>query len=56
MDPRYPNFVPRNFSSHLGIDGVMGEFARFFNPIIGNSLPSLEGYGPFPVLTSMQPY
>jgi hypothetical protein len=55
MVPCYPNFVPRNSSSHLGIDGDRGEFLGFLNPT-RNSLPSLEGYGPFPTLASMQPY
>ncbi len=28
----YPNIVPRNYDSHLGIEGDKGEFPRFSNP------------------------
>jgi hypothetical protein len=51
----YPNLVPRNFSSHLGIMGNRGEFLRFLNPT-KNPLPSLECYGVFLAQASMQPY
>ncbi len=30
--PSYPNIVPRNFGSHLGIGGDRGEFLGFSNP------------------------
>jgi hypothetical protein len=53
--PNYPNLVPRNYGSHLGIRGNRGEFLRFLN-LTKNPLPSLECYGVFVAPASMQPY
>jgi hypothetical protein len=53
--PNYPNLVPRNSGSHLGIRGNRGEFLRFLNPT-KNPLPSPECYGVFLAPASMKPY
>jgi hypothetical protein len=50
----YPNIVPRNSDSHLGIEGNRGEFLGFSN-LLGNPFPSPEGYGSFAALAFMQP-
>jgi hypothetical protein len=38
----------------MGIGGDRGEFLGF-STLVGNPFPSLEGYGSFAALASMQP-
>ncbi len=51
----YPNIIPRNFDSNMGIWGNRGEFLGFSNPT-RNPFPSQEGYGFFATAVSMQFY
>jgi hypothetical protein len=53
--PSYPNIIPWNSDSNMGIEGNRGEFLGFSNPT-GSPFPSQEGYGYFATSDSMQLY